>query len=137
MHKTFSVVIIDRSMYRYLVDDFLIQFCEDLKVEDFVVKSEWASGKKDRKGKREYLSDAKTGEMLKRLNRYLEGMVELPRIRIGKRQTIETLISEEALLLGKFLRDEKITWVPRIDRFIMLQILQKNRKGGKDFRFKV
>jgi hypothetical protein len=26
--------------------------------------------------------------------------------RIGKRQTIETLINEEALLLAKFLRDE-------------------------------
>jgi hypothetical protein len=32
----------------------------------------------------------------------------------GKRQTIETLISEEALLLAKFLRDERQTWIPRI-----------------------
>jgi hypothetical protein len=32
----------------------------------------------------------------------------------GKRQTIETLINEEALLLAKFLRDEKETWTPRI-----------------------
>ena len=80
---------------------------------DFVVKSEWASGKKDRKGKREYLNEAKTREMLKHLNQYLEGMVEVPRIRIGKRQTIDTLISEEALLLAKFLRNERRTWNPR------------------------
>jgi hypothetical protein len=34
--------------------------------------------------------------------------------RIGKRQTIETLINEEALLLAKFLKDEWKTWIPRI-----------------------
>jgi len=33
---------------------------------------------------------------------------------VGKRQTIETLINEEALLLAKFLRDERKTWTPRI-----------------------
>jgi len=61
-----------------------------------------------------YLNDAKTREMLERLNHYLEGMVEVPRIRIGKKQTIETLINEEALLLAKFLREERKTWTPRI-----------------------
>jgi len=40
--------------------------------------------------------------------------IEVPIIRIGKRQTIETLINEEALLLAKFLRDERKTWTPRI-----------------------
>jgi len=40
--------------------------------------------------------------------------VEVPRIRIGKKQTIETLINEEALLLAKYLRDERKTWTPRI-----------------------
>jgi len=44
----------------------------------------------------------------------LDKRVEVPRIRIGKRQTIETLINEEALLLAKFLRDERKTWIPRI-----------------------
>lgn len=103
-----------RSIYRYLVEDFLIHYCRDLKVGDFfVVKSEWASGKKDRKGKRQYLSDLKTREMLKRLNYYLEGMIEVPRIRIGKRQAIETLINEESLLLAKYIRDERKEWNPR------------------------
>ena len=40
--------------------------------------------------------------------------VEIPRIRHGKRQTLDTLISEEALLLAKYLRNEKKDWVPRI-----------------------
>ncbi|MGD8505470.1 MAG: hypothetical protein PVF15_02260 [Candidatus Bathyarchaeota archaeon] len=40
--------------------------------------------------------------------------VDIPRVRIGNRQTIETLISEEALLFAKFLRFERKTWTPRI-----------------------
>jgi hypothetical protein len=40
--------------------------------------------------------------------------VEVPRMRIGKRQIIETLIIEEALLLAKFLRNERKDWLPRI-----------------------
>ena len=38
----------------------------------------------------------------------------MPRIRVGKRQEIETLINEEAFLFGKYLRGEKTNWVPRI-----------------------
>jgi len=44
----------------------------------------------------------------------LDKRVEVPRIRIGGRQAIETLINEEALLLAKYLRDERKTWAPRI-----------------------
>ena len=51
---------------------------------------------------------------MERLYRYFERNIEVPRIRVGKRQTIETFISEEALLLAKFLRDERETWTPRI-----------------------
>ena len=47
---------------------------------------------------------------MKQLNTYFEVMVEVPRMRIGKRQTIETLINEEALLLAKYLRNERKMW---------------------------
>jgi hypothetical protein len=40
--------------------------------------------------------------------------VEIPRIRQRKRQELETLISEEALLLAKNLRHERRAWVPRL-----------------------
>jgi len=40
--------------------------------------------------------------------------VEIPRIRHGNKQTIETLINEEAYLLAKYLRNEKPSWKPRI-----------------------
>jgi hypothetical protein len=32
---------------------------------------------------------------------------------MGKRQEIETLINEEALLLAQYLRNEKENWIPR------------------------
>ena len=44
---------------------------------------------------------------------YFESKVEVPRIRHGSRQTLGTLINEEALLLAKYLRGERKAWVPR------------------------
>jgi hypothetical protein len=35
-------------------------------------------------------------------------------MRVGKKQTLETLISEEAFLLAKYLRKERKDWTPRI-----------------------
>jgi len=67
-----------------------------------------------RKGKREYLNDVKTKEMMRDLNDYFDTKIEIPLIRYGKRQRIETLINEEALLLAKYIRKERETWVPRI-----------------------
>ena len=55
-----------------------------------------------------------TNEFIKRLNAYFESKVEIPRMKVGKGQKLETLIDEEALLLAKYLRDEKKSWVPRI-----------------------
>jgi len=39
--------------------------------------------------------------------------VEIPRMRYGKRQTLDTLINEEAFLLARFLRNETKKWIPR------------------------
>ena len=67
-----------------------------------------------RKGKREYLNDVETGRMMGKLDEFFRSKVDIPLIRHGKRQRIETLINEEALLLAKYLRDERPTWTPRI-----------------------
>jgi hypothetical protein len=48
------------------------------------------------------------------LNSFFDDEVEIARIKHGKKQTVDTLISEEALLLAKFLRNEKKEWNPRI-----------------------
>jgi CRISPR-associated protein Cas1 len=100
------------ELYRYLVEDFAIQSCRNLQKKDFIMKTEDFSTR--RKGKREYLSDALTHGLMKGLNQYFQTEVEIPRIRIGKRQEIETLIGEEASMLAMYLRNEKTEWAPRL-----------------------
>ena len=65
-------------------------------------------------GKKIHLCEYETDELAKDINLYFQSKVETPRIKVGKKQTIETLINEEALLLAKFLREEKKDWTPRI-----------------------
>lgn len=69
---------------------------------------------KNKLGQREYLNDSATGDLTRNLYDHFESTVEVDRIRHGKRQTIDTLINEEALLLAQYLRDEQEEWCPRI-----------------------
>jgi CRISPR/Cas system-associated endonuclease Cas1 len=69
---------------------------------------------RNKKGKRVYLNDIQTGDLVEKLNKFFKIEVEIPRIRVDKKQTIETLINEEASLLAKHLRGERETWIPRI-----------------------
>ena len=69
---------------------------------------------KSRKGKREYLKDSLTRRMMRELEESFLSRVEIPAMRHGSSQVVETLISEEALLLAKYLRDEKDSWIPRV-----------------------
>ena len=100
------------ELYRYQIDNFLVDYARNLTPKHFVIKAENFSSR--RKGKRQYLNETMTNEFIKRLNAYFESKVEIPRIKVGKRQKLETLIDEEALLFAKYLRDEKKSWVPRI-----------------------
>ena len=100
------------ELYRFLIDDFLIQHFKGIGKKDFVTKYEVLTRKKI--GKREYLNDFDSKDFMKSLNRFFESNIEIPRMKVGKRQTLETLISEEALLLAKYLRDERKDWNPRI-----------------------
>ncbi len=100
-----------QELYRYLIDDFIIQYCQRLVKRDFLFKNEMLSAKK--RGKREYLKDAETQRFNTELNKYFETTVEIPRIKVGERQTIETLINEEALLLANSLRQGQKGWEPR------------------------
>lgn len=107
-----SLVCDLQELYRYLIDDFLIQYCQRLNQKVFITKNESVS--RIRKGKGEYINDSQTRYFMKLLNAFFESKVEIPRIRVGKRQTMETLINEEALLLAGYLRNEKQQWIPRI-----------------------
>jgi hypothetical protein len=65
-------------------------------------------------GKRIHLCEYETDDLAEDLNKLFESKVEIPRIRHGSKQTLDTLINEEAFLLARFLRNEKETWIPRI-----------------------
>lgn len=52
------------------------------------------------------MNEDSTKDFMKKLNLFFESIVEVPRIRRGNRQTLETLINEEALLFAKYLRNE-------------------------------
>jgi CRISP-associated protein Cas1 len=106
-----SLILDFQELYRYLVDDFGISYAKSLKDKDFIFSLEDYAGKK---GKRKFLNAVKRKEFLDSLDRFFDTRVELPRIRRGSKQKIETLINEEALLFAKYLRDEKPTWNPRI-----------------------
>jgi len=104
------------ELYRYVIDDFVIQYCKTLRKKDFEMKREDYSS--NRKGQREYLNKALAKDMMNRLNSFFESTVEVPRIKHGNRQTVETLINEKALLLAKYLRNEKQAWIPRIGSIV-------------------
>ena len=107
-----SLVCDMEELYRYLIDDFMFDYVQGLKSNDFIRKEVQTTRK--RKGYREYLNDQKTREMMRELNDYFDTKIELPRIRSGKRQRIETMINEETLLLAKYIRNEIDQWTPRI-----------------------
>ena len=100
------------ELYRYLVEDFLIQQCQGYRKKDFIFKTEVVKGNKI--AKRQYLNNLRTRELMKKLNVFFEKKVKVPRIYIGKRQTIETLINEEAQIFAMYLRGKGEIWNPRI-----------------------
>jgi CRISPR-associated protein Cas1 len=107
-----SLVCDFQELYRYLIDDFVIGYCKSVRASDFVLKTEDYSP--NRKGKRQYLNEARNRDLTNRLSRYFETKVTIPRIRRGEHQEIETLIAEEALLFAQYLRSERTEWRPRI-----------------------
>jgi CRISPR-associated protein Cas1 len=107
-----SLVCDFQELYRHLIDDFLIDYCQTLKKNDFVMK--WEDFSSKRKGKRQYLNNLQTKNLIDSMYEFFQRRVEIPRIRGGENQKVETLIAEEALLFAKYLRDERETWVPRV-----------------------
>jgi CRISPR-associated protein Cas1 len=106
-----SLVCDFQELYRYLIDDFLIERCKKFHKKDFVVVTDFMMRLK--MGKRIHLCEYETDNLAEGLNSLFESEVDIPRIRYGKKQTLDTLINEEALLLAKFLRSEIQEWNPR------------------------
>ena len=107
-----SLVCDFQELYRYLIDDFLIGRCQILRKKDFVLFTDFMMHLK--MGKKIHLKKYETDSLAEDLNAFFDRMVDVERIKIGKRQTVDTLISEEALLFAKYLRNEKKEWKPRL-----------------------
>ena len=54
------------------------------------------------------------GRRVHELEMYFDSKVKIPLIRHEKRQKLEALINEEALLFAKYLKGEKKSWAPRV-----------------------
>jgi len=110
-HGKPSLVCDFQELYRYLIDDFLIERAKEFHKKDFVVVTDFMMRLK--MGKRIHLCEYEADSLAEGLNVFFDRLVDVPRVKHGNRQTVDTLISEEALLLAKFLRNERKEWVPR------------------------
>ena len=111
MPERASLVCDFEELYRHLIDDFLISYCQHLHKRDFTVKTVEVNRKH---GKREFLNNIKTADLLRCLEQYFQFHVKIPRIRRGFKQELETLINEEAILFSCYLRNKRKEWIPRI-----------------------
>ena len=91
----------------------MVERCRKLRKRDFVLVTDFMI--RLRMGKRIHLCEFETDGLAEGFNSLFEREVEIPRMRHGSRQTLDTLISEEALLLARFLRSEKQTCIPRLE----------------------
>ena len=107
-----SLVCDFQELYRYIIDDYLLERCQKMHKSDFVVVTDFMMHLK--MGKKIHLCEYKTDDLANGLNDLFNKMVEIPRIKHGNKQTVDTLINEEALLFAKYLRNERKDWNPRI-----------------------
>ena len=65
-----------------------------------------------------------------------ETNVNVPRVKHGNRQELESVISEEAMLLASFIRGKRI-WEPRtvpLPNFVMPRMLEVIRRSQPEFQ---
>jgi hypothetical protein len=96
----------------YLIDDFLIERYQKLRKKDFVLITDFIMHLK--MGKKIHLKEYETDSLANDLNAFFDHMINVERIKVGNWQTIDTLISEEALLFAKYLRHETKEGTPRL-----------------------
>lgn len=100
------------ELYRYIIDDLLIERCQKYRKKDFVAVTDFMMNL--RMGKKIHLCEYETDELADALNNLFNRVVGIPRIRYGFKQTLETLINEEAILLAKSLGESTLYWIPRL-----------------------
>jgi CRISP-associated protein Cas1 len=113
--STPSLVCDFMEPYRYLIDDLLIERCQKYRKKDFVAVTDFMMNL--RMGKKIHLCEYETDDLAEALNELFDRKVNIPRIRHGFRQTLDTLVSEETKLLSKYIESEKNEWIPRLVDF--------------------
>ncbi|MDQ1279304.1 MAG: CRISPR-associated endonuclease Cas1 [Thermoproteota archaeon] len=69
---------------------------------------------KTRAGQRVFLRSIEANELADSLNQFFESNVNIPRVKVGKKQSFNSLICEETSLFARYLRKESESWVPRL-----------------------
>jgi CRISPR-associated protein Cas1 len=110
--STPSLVCDFMEPYRYLIDDLLIERCQKYRKKDFVAVTDFMMNL--RMGKKIHLCEYETNELADALGGIFKRVVAIPRIRHGFKQTLDTLICEEAQIFEAFLKGERRDWCPRI-----------------------
>jgi CRISPR-associated protein Cas1 len=108
-----SLVCDFEELYRYLIDELLIKRRLKLHKNDFMEKNDTPIRLRAYT-RRIVLREYEKNELVDEIFSFFDQMVEIPRIKIGYKSSINTLINEEALLFAKFLRGENKEWKPRI-----------------------
>lgn len=111
-HGKPSLVCDLMELYRYLVDDFLIERIQTLNKKDFVLVTDFMMHLK--MGKKIHLKEYEADLLAKDLNKFFETKVKVPRFKHGRKQSINTLIKEETFALARYIRGQRKTWNPRL-----------------------
>ena len=101
-----------QELYRYLIASFLIDRAQKFHKKDFVYVTDFMMHL--RMGKKIHLCEYETNELAEDLDSFFDRVVNVKRICHGNSQSIDTLISQEAQLFAKYLRNGRREWKPRI-----------------------
>ncbi len=120
MRAQFGKSSLVQELYRYLIDNFLLTRAKKFHKKDFMLVTDFMMHLK--MGKKIHLKEYETDSLAGDLNAFFDRMVDVERIKVGNRQTIDTLIGEEALLFAKYLRRERRAWIPRLPELPVIKI---------------
>jgi hypothetical protein len=95
-----SLICDFQELYRYPIDDFLIERCHKLHKKEFVLVTDFMVHLK--MGNKIHLKEFEADSLAEDLNTFFDRMVNIERIKIGNWQTIDTL------------RHEIKGWIPRL-----------------------
>jgi len=84
-------------MFRYLIEDFLLEYHQNIEPECFELK-----------GKRVFLKEKEKLELILEVSNLLKRRIPYERRNYSKRTRVQTIINEETKKLGQYLRKKEI-----------------------------